>query len=398
MQKKQLLIVIESLGIGGAEKSLITLLSLLNYDKYDVDLQLWGDKGAFMRFIPKEVNVLPLTSWHQYLQKSLVKKLFYGNWKYFFSYVKMVIGRRRRWSHFREEETFVWKTGAVCIERNPKHYDIAIAYAQYTPTFYVSDKVNATQKVCYINVPFNVPQSLLTFHENAFNQMNTIVGVSNVVEETLLNCLPYLKPKVKVIKDPISKAFSERLAGAYEPQWHTDNQPKLVTAARLVKTQKGMDILLHTAKYLRDKGVNFHWYVLGEGSYGAYMKDFIDKNNLTNCLHLMGAVANPYPFIKKAMLYVQTSRFEGYGLSIAEARLLNTPVVTTAYKGWEEQMKPNLNGLVTDLVPNAVGDAIIKLLTQKEEINKITKYLEQETKGNPEEFDKFSRWILGEID
>ena len=128
------------------------------------------------------------------------------------------------------------------------------------------------------------------------------------------------------------------------------------------------------------------------------MKDFIDKNKLTNCLHLMGAVANPYPFLKKATLYVQTSRFEGYGLSIAEARLLNTPVVTTAYKGWEEQMKPNLNGLVTDLAPNAVGDAIIKLLTQKEEINKITKYLKQETKGNPEEFDKFSRWILGEID
>ena len=32
----------DSLGIGGGEKSLVTLLSLIDYTKYDVDLQLFS--------------------------------------------------------------------------------------------------------------------------------------------------------------------------------------------------------------------------------------------------------------------------------------------------------------------------------------------------------------------
>ena len=35
--KKRLLFIEESLDIGGAEKSLITLLSLIDYNKYDID-------------------------------------------------------------------------------------------------------------------------------------------------------------------------------------------------------------------------------------------------------------------------------------------------------------------------------------------------------------------------
>lgn len=38
--KPKILFVLDSLRIGGAEKSLITLLSLLDYEKYEVDLQL----------------------------------------------------------------------------------------------------------------------------------------------------------------------------------------------------------------------------------------------------------------------------------------------------------------------------------------------------------------------
>ncbi|MCW5198040.1 glycosyltransferase [Clostridium perfringens] len=48
----------ESLSIGGAEKSLITLLSNLDYSKYDVDLFLFYQKGEFLELLPKEVNLI----------------------------------------------------------------------------------------------------------------------------------------------------------------------------------------------------------------------------------------------------------------------------------------------------------------------------------------------------
>lgn len=56
--KKKVLFVMESLSIGGAEKSLITLLSNLDYSKYDVDLFLFYQKGEFLELLPKEVNLI----------------------------------------------------------------------------------------------------------------------------------------------------------------------------------------------------------------------------------------------------------------------------------------------------------------------------------------------------
>ena len=53
--KKKLLFVIESLTLGGAEKSLVTLLNLLDYSKYDVDLLLFAHGGAFQQLLPPEV-------------------------------------------------------------------------------------------------------------------------------------------------------------------------------------------------------------------------------------------------------------------------------------------------------------------------------------------------------
>ena len=53
MKKKKILFVIESLVAAGGEKSLVTLLSLLDYNRYDVDLQLFRYGGEFEQFLPE---------------------------------------------------------------------------------------------------------------------------------------------------------------------------------------------------------------------------------------------------------------------------------------------------------------------------------------------------------
>lgn len=75
--KPKILFVLDSLRIGGAEKSLITLLSLLDYEKYEVDLQLITRTGKFLSYVPQEVNVLPSTAWEEYLALPLWKKFFH---------------------------------------------------------------------------------------------------------------------------------------------------------------------------------------------------------------------------------------------------------------------------------------------------------------------------------
>ena len=57
--KRKILFVIESLACSGAEKSLVSLLNQINYNDYEVDLQLFSYGHPFEKHLPKEVNLLP---------------------------------------------------------------------------------------------------------------------------------------------------------------------------------------------------------------------------------------------------------------------------------------------------------------------------------------------------
>ena len=66
---KKLLFVMPSLDSGGAEKSLVNLLNIIDYSQYNVDLLLLKQEGLFLNQIPKEVNLLPVTDSLKYAYK-----------------------------------------------------------------------------------------------------------------------------------------------------------------------------------------------------------------------------------------------------------------------------------------------------------------------------------------
>ena len=69
--KKKILFVIDSLGSGGAEKSLISLLTLFDYSKYDVDLLLFSKQGLYFSLVPKEVNIIEVPQFLNNQRKSI---------------------------------------------------------------------------------------------------------------------------------------------------------------------------------------------------------------------------------------------------------------------------------------------------------------------------------------
>ena len=126
--------------------------------------------------------------------------------------------------------------------------------------------------------------------------------------------------------------------------------------------EKGMILHYAACKKLKEKGINFKWYVLGKGPLKEEIEDYIKQNDLSEHFILLGVKANPYPYIKNSDIYVQTSRFEGFGLAIAEARMLNIPVVTTRFDAVYNQMVDGKNGLVVDMNADAVCEGILKLI------------------------------------
>lgn len=394
--KKKLLFVIDSLPCAGAEKSLITLLSQLDYEQYEVDLQLFAYGWTLDELVPKEVNFLPPLSYTNYSNQSLKQMIL--NCRNLTQF-KMIVARLRyslfiRKGHLTNAQMarLYWQSIGSVIEKNEKVYDVAISYAQGIPTFYVADKTRAAKKYAWVNVSYTLGEEDRLFQEKYYQAYERIVAVSESAEEIFLESFPMFKDRMTIIYDINDYQMIKRMS-ELEPEFKLDAPHlKLLTIGRL-DHQKGYDIALEAARLLKERGILFTWYVLGKGGLYDEIKQTIQKYGLEKEFILLGITANPYPMIKQCDIYVQTSKFEGYGLAIAEARMLNKPVVTTKFDAVFNQMVHEKNGLVTTMDGVGVADGIERLLKEPDLYHAIVDYLNQEKKGNVEEIAYFYQLI-----
>lgn len=394
--KKKLLFVIDSLPCAGAEKSLITLLSQLDYEQYEVDLQLFAYGWTLDELVPKEVNFLPPLSYTNYSNQSLKQMIL--NCRNLTQF-KMIVARLRyslfiRKGHLTNAQMarLYWQSIGSVIEKNEKVYDVAISYAQGIPTFYVADKTRAAKKYAWVNVSYTLGEEDRLFQEKYYQAYERIVAVSESAEEIFLESFPMFKDRMTIIYDINDYQMIKQMS-ELEPEFKLDAPHlKLLTIGRL-DHQKGYDIALEAARLLKERGILFTWYVLGKGGLYDEIKQMIQKYGLEKEFILLGITANPYPMIKQCDIYVQTSKFEGYGLAIAEARMLNKPVVTTKFDAVFNQMVHEKNGLVTTMDGVGVADGIERLLKEPDLYHAIVDYLNQEKKGNVEEIAYFYQLI-----
>jgi glycosyltransferase involved in cell wall biosynthesis len=394
--KKSLLFVIDSLDCAGAEKSLVTLLSLLDYTKCDVDLMLFAHGKILEELVPKEVNILSPLKYTNFaklnLKHALISSVLKFDFKMASSRIKYSLAiRRENYSNAQKARVF-WQHVSPVIEHNPKMYDFAISYAQGVPTFYVAEKTNAKKKIAWVNVSYRLGEVEKDFQKRFYDQFDRIVAVSDSTKGILLETFPCYKEKIDVIYDINNPQFISKMADMENSYNDHFEGIRILTIGRLAN-QKGYDVALEACKKLKDKGVKFKWYALGKGPLKDEIEEFIRENDLAEHFILLGVKANPYPYIKNSDIYVQTSRFEGFGLAIAEARMLNTPVVTTRFDAVYNQMVEGKNGLVVDMNAEAVCEGILKLITDHFLRDSIIKYLENEKKGNMEEIEKFYQLI-----
>lgn len=394
-KKKKVLFVNESLDCAGGEKSLIALLNHLDYKQYEVDLQLFRYGGDLEPFLPKEVRVLGALPYTKYAGASWISNikdlLRLKNGSFFISKLLYSLQLRLKKRNNPEIAALYWETIKHNFKASSLVYDVAIAYAQGVPTLFVVDKVTADRKMSWFNVNVIYNKTNLLYHKFYYKKVDSIVAVSQSTNEYLTALFPDFRSKVFTINDVVDYKSIIKMSDAKNNVYPNKSDFVILTVARLNKEQKGYDITLEACKILKERGYLFHWYALGEGPYREEMELYIEKNNLKDCFTLLGVDSNPYPYFKEANLYVQTSRHEGFGLSIAEARLLNVPVVTTKFDAVFMQMISGKNGLVVEQNAWQVAMAIEQLLLDKVLYQEIKSYLAHEQKEDLSSVDKFNQ-------
>lgn len=101
----------------------------------------------------------------------------------------------------------------------------------------------------------------------------------------------------------------------------------LVAMGRLVE-QKGFDLLIEAFAQCSGAHPNWHLTILGEGPLRASLEDQVRQRGLDERIHLPGNVSPPFPVLAAADLFAFSSRFEAFGMALAEAMACGLPVVS----------------------------------------------------------------------
>lgn len=366
--KKRVLFLIDSLTCGGAEKSLISLLPLLDYSQIDVDLLMFKRGGVFEKNVPQQVRVIS----HRLYGSGFVDQLSQRLDQMCFSW-NLRFGKKRHGA-----ETH-WRAMHQAVMPLERQYDVAIAYQQGMPTFFLATKVNAAKKVAWINADVLAAGYDMDYCKQFYDKMDAVVAVSQKLFDLLSVRASWMQDKLHCVYDIINPEVVRTLA----QEQVTDMNPvgdalSIVTVGRLTKPKNHL-LALDAAHILKENGLDFKWYFVGEGEMRTALEQRIADLGLAENVILLGLKENPYPYMAKADVYVQTSAFEGFGMTIAEAKMLQRPVVSTNFDVIHDQIVDHQNGLIADMTPQSVAEKILELMADEELRGSIRKSLANET-------------------
>ena len=359
---------IESLDVGGAEKSLVALLNSADFKSYSVDLMMLK-KGTFITDVPPHANIIILDK----LRFSLFKR------------IKFFILNRINKGNLHSSQNF-WTVYKNDFKKVEKRYDVAISYSQGFSTYFIAEKVQAEKKYAWVNIDYKKAGYNIEYDYPFYTRYNKIIAVSDDVEHGLTHELKNIGENLpmEIIKDITDvKVVREQALIPLKTNFD-QNVINIVTVCRLVK-QKGLYLAVEACAILTDRKCKVNWYVVGEGSERKNLEELIAGKNLQNSFFLVGADPNPYPYMQACDIYVQTSLFEGLGLTVIEAACLHKPIVSTNFPTVYGIIKDGETGLIAEMDPESIAAKILQLIEDSQLRDRLVSNLEKEENRDKEE-------------
>lgn len=358
--KKRILFVLPSFTFGGTVFSTLNMISLLDKDKYDINVFAMTHEGPVSEYY-KGYKVLPEIPELSLLFGHLDKE-------------KNVIRRVR--------STFIKLTDRLCTklgkdyklhlyrkyakELQNQGFDFVASCQEGYSTKFVSC-FTGVKKIAWFRSEYSVFKDQLSDYELSlqsaiYHSFDKIVCVSKITRDDFVHYFPDLDSRTFAIHN-IQNTKEIEIKGDKPISDPLDESVFSIVSVGRIAPQKQFHKIPEIAAKLKERGCLFKWYIIGDGNSEGEndkLQSNIANFNVSDVVVCMGSRLNPYPYIKSAKLCVNTSYYEACPRVVIESKILHTPVICADFSSAKEFVSTGVDGYVDRLenLHNIIADLI----------------------------------------
>lgn len=346
------LFIVSDFDVGGITASLKNLTSLLIERGHEVELLDLPKYGKLPDGFDGKIKMVELDKrarlWN--LSAADIKKAgLFGKIKYsFLGIMKKIMNRSEAWHNYAFKNTRF------------EGYDAVIGFRQSPVCFYLASRKSVgAKKIGFWHGDVDYMGDLSSW-DHYLSKLDSVACVSNAVSEGMKKRYENISDKFVTVYNVINERVIKETTAAKLTDRFVINSTTRITAAL-----KGSNKIAPIAKKLKGDEIEFVWRIVGNGEYADKLNEEIKENGLSDNVELLGAMSVPYGEMRNADLFVQVSDSESYGMTVAEALILGTPVVAGYYPALPEILSDGENGIIAENSVDGIYAAVKNVISDK---------------------------------
>jgi len=163
-----------------------------------------------------------------------------------------------------------------------------------------------------------------------YSKYTIIIAIAEPVKKFLMNKLQLKNEQVELIHNGINISTFKNAIPENKTKFNLSNKTQIVIQVSSFTTQKDQDTLLRAMTLLPDK---VHLFLVGDGPRRNECEQLANTLKINNRVHFLGIQKNVANLLKMAQVIVLSSHYEGLSLSSIEALASGVPFVASEVPG-----------------------------------------------------------------